>query len=277
MDYRIYSFEINEEIKDLVLVDLLEAGFDSFEENENRLDAYIADDNVDKSKELEIEEIAEKYNTPFTWEFLEDQNWNSLWEQGFNPVRIGDFCYIRADWHPPQQGIRFDLVINPKMAFGTGHHETTFMVMSFMENIQFSGKKVLDFGCGTGILAILASKLQSKEVWAIDYDPHSVENTEENAEVNQIENIHILEGDLGVLKENNFDIILANINKNVLLRSMAILTSIINPDGILILSGILNTDKPVLIESAETHSFIIQDSQSLGEWTALKLLKKATN
>lgn len=277
MDYRIYSFEINEKIKDLILVDLLEAGFDSFEENENLLDGFIADDAVDKSKELEIEEIAEKFNTPFTWKFLEDQNWNSLWEQGFKPVKINDFCYIRADFHPPQEGIRFDLVINPKMAFGTGHHETTFMVMSFMENIQFSGKKVLDYGCGTGILAILASKLQCKEVWAIDYDPHSVENAEENAEVNQIENIHILEGDLDVLKENNFDIILANINKNVLLRSMAKLSSLIKPEGILILSGILNTDKPILIESAESHGFDIQDSQSLGEWTALKLLKRATN
>lgn len=276
MEYRIYSFQVAEEVKDLLLASLLEVGFDSFEEDESRLDAYISEESIDTAKELQIEKIAQKFNLHYTWEFLEDQNWNSLWEQGFKPVRIDDFCYVRADFHPPVDDVRFDLVINPKMAFGTGHHETTFMVMRYMEKIDFVNKNVLDYGCGTGILGILASKLQSNSIWAIDHDPHSVENAAENAEVNNIHNIKIMEGDLEILGEKKFDIILANINKNVLLRTMERLSNHIFDGGILLISGILNSDKPTLISSAESNGFAVLESQSLGDWTALKLLRKAT-
>jgi ribosomal protein L11 methyltransferase len=276
MDYRIYSFEVNHQMKDLLLAELLEIGFDSFEEIQEGLDAYIPDDMVDDPKQIQIEAIAKKFQLAFQWKILENQNWNSIWEAGFQPVSIGEFCYIRPDFHPPKEGIRFDLVINPKMAFGTGHHETTLMMMSFMEKIDFSGKKVLDYGCGTGILGILAAKLQSNEVWAIDHDPHSVENAEENAAVNRVEHIHILEGDLDVVANKQFDLILANINKNVLLRSMRKLAELVTDNGLLLLSGILNSDLPIILEAAQTDGFEKVEHQLMGEWTALKLLKKAT-
>ena len=174
---------------------------------------------------------------------IEPTNWNQVWEDSFSPVSIGKNWYIRAEFHSKRTDFKHEIVISPKMAFGTGHHATTYMVLEQMDKLELDGKTVLDLGCGSGILAIAAEKLGATSVLAIDYDPLSVENTIENADLNNCSNITAKQADVYSFNEGKFDIILANINKKVLIDNILKIKGLLNETGILIISGILKSDE----------------------------------
>ncbi|MFQ5448219.1 MAG: 50S ribosomal protein L11 methyltransferase, partial [Saprospiraceae bacterium] len=198
------------------------------------------------------------------------QNWNSLWESNFEPVIVGDFCGIRADFHPPLQYVSHELVINPKMAFGTGHHETTFMVIEHMRNIDFCGKKVLDFGCGTGVLAILASKLGAKSIVAADIEEQSYRNTLENATNNGVANIEAVCGTLSDVSAGFFEVVLANINRHVILGALPTLSKRVLPGGWLVTSGYLLADEQVVTEALKNAGFQTVNILKQGNWISIK-------
>jgi ribosomal protein L11 methyltransferase len=179
---------------------------------------------------------------PFKLTTIEPTNWNKVWEDSFRPVKIGTIWHIRAEFHSPDPDFKHEIIISPKMAFGTGHHETTFMMLNFMADMDLKGKKVADLGCGSGILAIAAEKLGADLVVGIDYDPLSVENTIENAKINNSTKIVVSQADVDSFNDGGFDLILANINKKVLLESLPKIQSLINLGGKLVVSGILKSD-----------------------------------
>lgn len=248
--------------------------FESFEETNDGLFIYLPEAEWTTDLKAEVRDIEHYFNVKFKVEPVENKNWNALWEAGFSPVTIGEFCHIRASFHPPGPPVEYELVIDPRMAFGTGHHQTTSMVVEAMEQISFYDKKVLDFGCGTGILAILAAMKGSTDVTAIDNDPNAVENTQDNCQLNGCPSIRILEGGLEVLfPDESYDIILANINRNVLLESMASLYDKLGKNGILIISGFVKGDLSVMSTSLTSCGFHLQSVRESGEWLCLHLNK----
>jgi ribosomal protein L11 methyltransferase len=207
-------------------------------------------------------------------EKLPEENWNIQWESNFSPISVGNFCHVRADFHPPLQGFKYELVITPKMAFGTGHHETTFMMMEAMKSIDFQNKQVLDFGCGTGILAILAAKLGAREVIALDIEEPAIENAKDNAVLNGVEaQIIPILGVLQTLAMSEQDIILANINRNVILDELPSLKKRMRTSALLLLSGILWNDwEFIALRAQELDLQLIQVNQK-GDWMMGTLCK----
>lgn len=238
--------DLQPEQRDILIAQLADAGFEGFEETEHGLEAFIRSDMYDKSL---LSELAFKYQLPFQEKILEPVNWNQEWESGFSPVVIDDFVRIRAGFHKPSHSTAYELIITPKMSFGTGHHATTLLMIKQMRQLDFKGKSVLDFGTGTGILAILAAKMNALSVWAIDRDEWSINNAAENISKNNCQNIVLLQSDTARVTKT-FDIILANINKNVILENLNILCSQLNPTGVLILSGFLAEDREEILSRA---------------------------
>jgi len=247
--------------------------FDTFEEQEEGFSAYIPVSEWGNEIEKSIHKLQENFT--FQWEkiHIPYQNWNAVWESNFQPILVRDFCGIRADFHEPLQQVKHEIVINPKMAFGTGHHETTFMVMSLMEEMNFLDKTVFDYGCGTGILAILASKLGAKTIDAVDIEQPSYENTIENAQINSRSNIQSFLGTLSNISGTNYDIILANINRNVILDSLPTLFNKLKDGGQLIVSGFLKVDIDLLKTEATKAGFEIGKGLERNKWICLELLK----
>lgn len=262
-----FSIETNE----ILTVFLGELPFETFEDSETGLKAYIQEKESTGKVEKKVQRLGKKHGFSFTKTFIPYQNWNVLWESNFEPIKVDDFVGLRADFHPPTEGVQFDLVINPKMAFGTGHHETTYMMMQLMRDIDFKGKTVLDYGCGTGILAILASKLEAKSIEAVDIEYPAYENTLENCTINQVENVTAVFGQLGDVEGNNFDVILANINRNVILDSLDSLKNKLNRAGVLLISGFLMEDENVLVEALKKHNFTIKNKLHKRIWLCMRL------
>jgi ribosomal protein L11 methyltransferase len=269
MSYVVLEFSPYDDIDIAYLVNY---GADSFQELEDVLQAYFED-----SEELEfvITSIKEdsvlgpKYQSHY---LLKNENWNKIWESNFDPVEVGEFCRIRAEFHESKaEQFSHELVIQPKMAFGTGHHETTYMMVDIMSDLDFKGKKVFDYGCGTGILAILAAKLGAGEVHSIDIEQESYENTLENAETNDVADlIEVQHGTLDLVARNeSFDIVLANINRNVLIDSVAHLRAILKDGGILLLSGLLSTDFEIIDTLYREHGFLHESTMEKSKWIAL--------
>ena len=270
MNYYKISITSKIEQQDLIIAVLSHNGFDGFEEDEYGIKTYI------KEKEFNanhFEGLAKQFDFNYKKKLIPDQNWNAIWEANFQPIQINSFCTIRADFHTPLPNVTHEIVINPKMAFGTGHHETTHMMMEMMETIDFQNKKVFDFGCGTGILAILANKLGSENILAIDIDPLSYENTLENIAINKSRGITTKSGEINLVSEDEFDIILANINRTVILNTLPILHTKTIAGGFTLLSGILNTDEVLVKEHINQTGFSIIDIKSKGEWLCIKLQK----
>ncbi|MBK8054666.1 MAG: 50S ribosomal protein L11 methyltransferase [Saprospiraceae bacterium] len=222
---------------------------DSIEENDDHFVIYIKSSFLTDDVKSEIEKLIRTYNAKYNIQEIVPQNWNAIWEASFQPVIVGDYCQVRADFHPADPNIKYDLIINPKMAFGTGHHATTYMMIEHMSTIDFTGKKVLDFGCGTGILAILASKSGAAEIDAIDIEHESYLNTMENADINNVDNILSIEGELSAAPSHHYDIVLANINRNILQRYATNICSMMNAGSYLLLSGILEEDAAQIINT----------------------------
>lgn len=269
MDYWKYALHTDPDTAQILLAYLSEAPFDTFEETETGLDAYLPANASKTEVDGLLEELAQQY--PFQTEqtFLPSQNWNEIWESNFQPVVVGNFCAVRADFHPPQPDVKWELVINPKMAFGTGHHETTWQCIAAMEHLPLQGAKVLDYGCGTGILAILASKLGASDIEAIDIEEESYRNTVENAAANDVHNVTARCGTLPDVQGRDFDGILANINRNVILDSLPRLAELVRPGGWLLLSGILAEDESVIVESAQKAGFEKRNQTQRGNWLCI--------
>ncbi len=260
---------------DLLIAELGELGYESFEETTAGFKAYIQSDIFNKNllEQVSIPEDTQKeVQFSFEWRKVTSKNWNQEWEKNFQPVDIQNACYIRAPFHEPRSHYRFEIVIEPKMSFGTGHHHTTALMVEWMLETDFEQKKVLDMGCGTGVLAILAHKMKAKEVDAIDNYPFAYENTLENIQNNQAQKINGFLGDAALLKDKKYDIILANITRNVLMQDMQTYTSALNQGGSLFLSGFLWEDKKMIEDSAQHSGLSPAGYKRKEEWAALKFL-----
>jgi ribosomal protein L11 methyltransferase len=232
------------EFSEILMAELAEIGFETFTEEANGLNAYIPEDQFDKES---LEEVFGRYADFFefthTINTIEKQNWNAEWEKNYPPIRVGDQVLVRASFHEPDPNVPYDIVINPKMSFGTGHHETTSMVMAHQLEISHQNMKVIDIGCGTNILAILAEKLGATELSAFDIEEWAAENSRENAELNGCRHITVRQGTIEDEPLKQYDIILANINRNILLRDINQYINYLRPGGTIIISGFYTTDQ----------------------------------
>lgn len=260
--------------QDILIGELAEMGFDTFEEVENGFKAYIPSTNFDEST-LQALLKANQDQFQFTYQdyTIAHQNWNELWESNFESITIRDQVYVRASFHPARPEFPYEIVIDPKMAFGTGHHQTTSLIMEMMLEEDFKGKKVLDMGCGTAILAILAQKLGATALDAIDYDPICYESTLENSQLNNAPEIRAFCGSKEVIPNEKYDIILANINRNILLDQLEAYAAVLIPGGKLYLSGFYeHPDLEIISEKAKSLGFTYQEHRVNKDWTAAKFI-----
>jgi len=249
---------------ELIMAALGELGFESFVENENGLLAYIQAPDFDVSILNNQELWPEGSNPSYTWKIIEDQNWNALWESNFDPVIIDGQCMVRAPFHPKNNDIEFDIEIEPKMSFGTAHHETTAQIISLLLNTDVKDKTVLDMGCGTGVLAILAAMKGASKITAIDNDEWAYHNSVENTAKNNLPHIDVYQGDAALLEGKHFDILIANINRNILLNDMHHYRKCMTPGSILMMSGFYAQDvEAITIRANELGlSFISQTKKN---------------
>lgn len=269
MEYSKVSFDnIEEATKNILVARLSEIGFDGFEEADKALYAYTS-----QLQKEQLDQITNEYQLDYNLETIQEQNWNAEWEQNFEPVIVEGFCTVRADFHKIPVTTPFEIIVTPKMSFGTGHHATTQLVMQLMQPISFKDTAVLDFGTGTGILAILAEKLGSQNIVAIDNDEWSYSNAKENIDRNKCTHIEVLQGSLEVITSRSFDIILANINRHILLSYMHYMFSRLNTGGKLILSGILPEDEEIVTQTALGAGFSYVLSKAHNNWLAILFSK----
>jgi ribosomal protein L11 methyltransferase len=265
---------LNEDESDIFVARLSQSGFEGFEEEPGKLHAFIPETLYDATKIeqmiADIKGVSDPFHTLFHTEFIEPRNWNSEWEKDFEPVTVGNFCAIRAHFHKPIPQVNYDIIITPKMSFGTGHHATTYMMIAAMEHLDMGRKSVLDFGTGTGVLAILACKLGAGSILAIDSDELSIDNARENAAVNGCESVQIeLKNSLS--GTGRFDIILANINLQVILENMDFIRQHLSETGVLIGSGVLETDESKIREKATAAGFAFELQMIRDNWMSFSL------
>lgn len=279
MDYNKITVNISpfkEWLRDVLIAQLGEIGFDSFMEIETGFEAFIPTQKFDE-KELNI--ALNSFQNDFTFsvklETIKSQNWNEVWEKNyFKPLIISDECVIRAPFHTDYPQAKYEIVIEPNMAFGTGNHETTSMMVETILENDLSGKTVLDMGCGTGILGILASMKRAKKITAIDIDEWSFNGTNENAALNNIRNINVKLGDASLLGSEKYDVIFANIHKNVLLNDMKSYFNVLQQNGILIMSGFYSTNIPDIKIKAESLGLRDAGFKTKNNWVAYSFQKK---
>lgn len=258
---------------DMMIAMLSSFNFDNFEENETEVISYIESSSLTTEFEQKLESFSKKYEIAIKTEEFKDRNWNEIWEASFEPVRYKDFCIIVADFHKiDTKGFKFIIKINPEMTFGTGHHETTMMMIELMSEMNFSNSVVVDYGAGTGILAILAEKIGAKEILAIDNDFNAVENIIENAEKNECQAIKSKYDKSLQFAKHSADFIFANIEKNVLSKEVENISNSLKKGGIVMLSGILIQDKEFIIDLYENYSLKLMKSIQSGNWVALKFI-----
>ncbi|WP_276481699.1 50S ribosomal protein L11 methyltransferase [Paraflavitalea pollutisoli] len=257
---------VTKEQQEILIALLNEQGFEGFEEGPQYLSAFIPEEQLD---EAALVELAESMTVTYSSETIAQRNWNEEWEKNFEPVVVDKFCAVRAHFHAPVADVQYEIIITPKMSFGTGHHSTTYMMMQYMEHLDLVGKSVLDFGTGTGILAVLAEQQGASTVMAIDNDDWSIDNAAENIAVNGATKI-VLEKADSLEKYGRFNIILANINKHVLLANMASLQQHLTPGGVIIMSGLLAGDRSDILHSASTNGIQFVDEKQHQAWIALQ-------
>lgn len=256
------------ETAEIVMAQLSEIDFYAFETEGNFLLAYIREADFNSQR---LEEQLPS-GTVYETQIIADQNWNQQWENGFQPVKIDDFVAIRAEFHPPVTDVKFEVIITPKMSFGTGHHATTFLMIELMEGINFKNKTVIDFGAGTGVLAILAEKMGALSVSAIDNDEWSIKNLSENIKANNCTNISCRQqSDLENLL--SADIIFANINLNVLIAHSSMISSLLKRKGIFLCSGFLQQDESEIISEFGNKQLVKKETRQRNGWSAILFVK----
>ena len=256
------------------LLDIYE--FEGIHEKEDGIITYKAMDDYSSETLEQIQTSLKDLHCEMAWktEEIPDQNWNQLWESNYEPVIIADQLVVRAPFHEKFDHIRRTITIEPRMAFGTGHHQTTHLMLEHMLSLDFKRKKVLDMGCGTGILSILASLLGSDEVIAIDSDGWACQNTQENAEKNQAHNLRVIQGDFNVIPDDFYDIILANIDRNTILHQLNAYRLHTRTKSLLILSGMLTEDYDTMYEETTKESFHLLESKTLDVWILMMFERK---
>lgn len=268
-----FTVEPKEPGAEILLAELGETAFESFVETEDGITAYV-------QKALWEDDIlagiyilkAPEFQISFTIEEIEQVNWNSEWEKNFEPIDVDGRCHVRAPFHPAS-GAEYEIVIEPKMSFGTGHHETTHMMIQHLLETDVTGMKTLDMGCGTAILAILAEMKGAHPIDAIDIDEWCYLNSIENAERNNCQHITVYEGDASLLSGKRYNLIIANINRNILLQDMNTYVDCLEPGGTLLLSGFYEEDIPFIDASCVENGLIFATKHSRHNWVALKYLK----
>ena len=273
----IFKFEnIEDYQQDLLISDLADLGFDTFEDSENGFTAFVMKDNFSEQalKDL-LAHYTDDFATNYTLEDVADENWNAEWEKNFNPLIIDDVCYVRATFHEPQTSYPYEIVIDPKMSFGTGHHQTTSMMMQYILAADLKDKTVLDMGCGTAILAILAAKLGAKNLVAIDYDNVCYESAIENAALNNISNLKALCGSKEAIPNEEYDVIFANINRNILLDQIHRYAEVLKSGGKIFFSGFyLDPDLGMITAECAKYGIQYLDHKQNGDWVAAQFEKK---
>ncbi len=259
------------------MAEIAEAGFDTFMETDTGFEAFAEEEKADRKL---VDEIRDKYQhvkpLVFLYERVEKKNWNEEWEKNVDPIIVDDQVLVRAAFHQLNRSFPIEIVITPKMSFGTGHHQTTHLMLSNQIKIDHRGKRVMDAGCGTAILAIMAAKRGAREVEAFDIDEWSVINGRENLEVNDVASVvHVQQGAISDLKfSSTFDIVLANINKNVLLAEMNQYAAHLVPNGHLLISGFYTRDVADLVASAASAGLKKVSESEKETWAAVLLQKQ---
>ena len=275
MKYLKVAFNFNsieEYQQDLLVAALADIGFDTFEDTDEGLAAFIVEADF-KQKDLDevLTDFSDNFECNYTIHQIAQENWNEEWEKNFSPLVISDDCYIRATFHEHQPQYKYEIVIDPKMAFGTGHHQTTTMMMQYILGIDFNGKEVLDMGAGTGILGIFAAKRGAKQVIAIDNDDVCYLSAIENATLNKIDNLISLCGGKEVIPNQKFDVILANINRNILLDQIESYSQVLKNKGIILFSGFYEApDLDMITEHCRKFNLEFIDHKKNGDWVAAK-------
>ena len=278
MDYlelNCIMYPFNKWAADIFSSMLAEAGYESFVDTETGVLAYIpmVYFNDEILKDIANKEIFNGISIQYKKKTIKQQNWNAVWESNFQPVVVMDKCIIKAPFHDVEKTYPYEIIIEPKMSFGTGHHETTSLIIENMLELDFSGKTVLDMGCGTAVLAILASMKKAKHITAIDNDIWAYNNSRENIKKNNISNIEVLHGDASLIKGNNYDIILANINRNILLEDIKKYALCMHKGSVLILSGIYITDMDVIKSECKKNSLKFDSLREKNKWAAASFIK----
>ena len=260
------SIEAKEAKQEILISELSDLGAEGFEQTDTHLIAYF---NATTFRSDHVNALLKTYRHKITT--LDEKNWNEVWESNFQPVIVNKFCAIRAAFHQPINNVEHEIIITPKMSFGTGHHATTYMMIEQMKNIDFTNKSVFDFGTGTGILSILAEKLGAAKISAIDVDEWSIKNTQENIETNHCEKIDVQL--TSQLPDDEFDIILANINKNVILQYLSQLKTCLKTTSQLLLSGLLISDEEDILNACKTEALKLRKKSERSNWISSLFVK----
>ena len=259
---------------EILVAELGALGFESFVENDNGVTAYIQKE--DWNTEI-LDEVfvldSDEFDIEYDFEEIAQTNWNEEWEKNFNPIQVDDLVSVRAPFHE-NPNLQYDIVIEPKMSFGTGHHETTHMMIQHLISLDVEDKKVLDMGCGTGILAIFAEMKGANPIDAIDIDNWCYENSLENVERNNCNHISVFEGDASLLSGKSYDVIIANINRNILLNDIKVYASCLTKEATLLLSGFYKEDIPVIEEETKKHGLVLESFIERNNWVAVKFTKE---
>lgn len=278
-----YTFTITpiEPAREILIAELGYAGFESFVETETGCIAYIQKEEAFPTNEVRYEKLLEniqilqskEFNIQYTTQEIAQVNWNEEWEKHFDPIEVDGRCQVRAPFHK-SSNMEHEIVIEPKMSFGTGHHETTHMMIKHLLKLDLKGKKTLDMGCGTGVLAILAEQRGAQPIDAIDIDNWCYLNSIENASRNECKHITVLEGDATLLQDRSYQVIIANINRNILLQDIPTYAQCLSSDGILLLSGFYTEDIALISEKCNEHNVFFVGNFERNNWVACKFEKR---
>ena len=269
MNYIEVNITINplEPWHDLISSDLGGFNYESFIQTENGIQAFIkVEEYSENDLSLLLNEYSENCETNFKIKEIESINWNEEWEKNFSPIVVANKCIVRATFHNLDRKYDYDIVINPKMSFGTGHHATTHLMIEQMLKLDIQNQSILDMGCGTSVLAILASKKAAKVVFAVDYDEWSVNNSIENIKLNNVDNVEVKQGSEEQIKGGHFNLILANINLNVLLAQIETYYQVLEPKGSILFSGLLEKDLNKLLAKTKQLGLVVKETKQKDKW-----------
>ena len=278
MDYIELKIEVrpsNQEANEIIIAQLAELGFESFTENDNGLNAYIKAPDYTSEIEDKLKNLffPDGTNISYTFNRIKGENWNAQWEANFEPIIVNNRCLVRASFHKCMPEIEYQIIIDPKMSFGTGHHQTTHLMIEAILNEDLTDKTVLDMGSGTGVLAILAEMKGAKAITAIDIDDWAYQNSLENIQVNSCKRIETLCGDVKLIEGKMYDTILANINLNILLSDIQYYIKSLRPNGKLLLSGILKSDIEAIKKKVKEYGLSHLTTETRDEWVRISFQK----